>query len=69
MSCQSFKYFDFSFYFAFLHGFEGFDNDLLIEVDSDSGVDFGVLALSYFVDDFVAVDVAEFELLYPYSIS
>lgn len=69
MSSQAFEDFDFAFDFAFLDGFEGLDDDLLVEVDGDSGVDFGILALADFVDDFVAVDVAECEAVYPYSIS
>lgn len=68
MAIERLEYLDLSFDFALLDGFEGLDDDGLIIVRGDAGVDFGVLPLSNFGDDFKLIDIAACGPRYPYSI-
>jgi len=69
MSRQCFEDFDFTLDFALLNGFKCLDNDLLIQINSDTRIYFRVLTFADFGNDLVTVDVAECKLEYPYSIS
>lgn len=60
---------DFPFDFGLLDWFEDLDDYVLVVSDGGPHVDFGVLALPDFGDDFIAVDVPALGTLYPYSMS
>lgn len=69
VSSESSEDLDFPFDFGLLDWFEDLDNYIFVISYGGAHVDFGVLALPDFGDDFVAVDVPSLGSEYPYSMS